>query len=271
MEFNRRNLSRLTIASNDNSSGLSEKVRNLFNDRAESWSDNYRTRGKLNWRLHQFCNVVVEAASPPARVLDFGCGTGQLAKHLEKRNYQVTACDIADRMIVKARQNFRDSGIVWIRLAANWQRLPLAARTFDAVVASSVLEYVAEPEKVFRELARVLRDGGVLIFNVPNPNHARRKREQWFNRTTTRPWIRQAVCAIPRMLRFLTYLELSRNRFPLWHWETVAGRHGFHWLPQFSDQTVNRALFLFAFKKLPLTGGCAQFSGAFCPLHKTST
>ena len=67
------------------------------------------------------------------------------------------------------------------------------------MVASCVLEYVVDLDLVFSELSRVLRDGGVLIFNVSNPVNARRKREDWAKRVTERAWVRRAVCTIPRI------------------------------------------------------------------------
>jgi ubiquinone/menaquinone biosynthesis C-methylase UbiE len=228
---------------------FSEQVRDLFNDRAEVWGRNYKPDGKLTWRLHQFCSVLGGFVAPPAEVLDFGCGTGHLAKHLGERHYVVTACDVADQMIMKARQVFGDADIKWKTLPANWRQLPFVDRSFDAVVASSVMEYVGDLELAFRELARVLREGGVLIFNAPNPRNGRRKREEWAKRMTRRAWIRRMVCTIPRIRRYLTYLSLSSNRFPLGEWESGAGRHGFQRVHA-AHRSTKRPLFLFMFQKV---------------------
>jgi ubiquinone/menaquinone biosynthesis C-methylase UbiE len=232
------------------SKGLSEQVRDLFNDRAEAWGRNYKPQGKLTWRLYQFCSVLGQFASPPAEVLDFGCGTGHLAQHLCERLYVVTACDVADRMITMARRVFGETDINWKTLPADWRQLPFVDRSFDAVVASCVLEYVGDLELVFSELARVLRDGGILIFNVPNPRNGRRKREDWAKRMTRRAWVRRAVCTIPRAQRYLTYLGLSTNRFPIGEWESGASRHGFQRMHS-GRRSANRPLFLFAFQKIP--------------------
>lgn len=232
-----------------NACHFSERVRDLFNDRAKIWGRNYQPLGKLTWRLDQFCSVLGDVTSPGAKVLDFGCGSGHLAAHLRTCRYTLTACDMADQMIVSARQKFGDADIKWVSLPADWRRLPFADQSFDAVVASSVLEYVGDLELVFSETARVLRRGGALIFNVPNPKNGRRKRENWANRVTEPTWIRRAVCTIPRIQRYLNYLGLSKNRFPLAEWETGATRHGFRRLPHSRQLPVNRPLFLFAFQK----------------------
>jgi ubiquinone/menaquinone biosynthesis C-methylase UbiE len=230
--------------------GLSEQVRDLFNDRAEAWGRNYKPQGKLTWRLHQFRSVLHRFASPPAEVLDFGCGTGDLARHLWERRYVLTGCDVADQMIKTARRVFGNTDISWKTLPVDWRELPFVDRSFDAVVASCVLEYVGDLELVFSELSRVLRDGGVLIFNVPNPKNGRRRREDWAKRITRRAWVRSAVCTIPRVQRYLTYLGLSQNRFPLGEWERGANRHGFRRMYA-GRRSTNRPLFLFAFQKVP--------------------
>lgn len=243
---------KLNIRESYRARAFSEEVRDLFNDRAEVWGRNYRPDGKLTWRLHQFCSVLGSLVLPPAEVLDFGCGTGHLAKHLGEHHYVVTACDVADQMIMKARQVFGDSDIKWKTLPGNWRQLPFVDGSFDAVVASSVMEYVGDLELAFRELARVLREGGVLIFNVPNPSNGRRKREEWAKRMTRRVWIRRMVCTIPRIQRYLTYLGLSSNRFPLGEWESVARRQGLQRV-QAGHRSTKRPLFLFTFQKVLVT------------------
>jgi SAM-dependent methyltransferase len=230
-------------------SHFSERVRNLFNDRADSWGSNYLPSGKLRWRLDEFCAVLDEFAASSAEVLDFGCGTGHLADHLSRRGYVLTACDMADRMIATARRNFGETAIRWANLPAYWRRLPFGDGSFDAIVASSVFEYVDDLEHVFSELARVLRPGGLLIFNVPDPRNLRRKREAWSNRLLRPLWIRHAASTIPRVHRYLVYLGLSKNRLPLAEWQSGARRHGFQRLPTVLDLSESHPLFLFVFQK----------------------
>ena len=51
---------------------------------------------------------------------------------------------------------------------ANLEQLPFQAGRFDLIMSRSVVEHLDHPEPVFRELARVLRPGGTLIFTTPN-------------------------------------------------------------------------------------------------------
>jgi len=228
---------------------FSERVRNMFNARAENWNRKYLPRGKLAWRLDAFCETLRECVQPPKEVLDFGCGTGHLAAHLYGHRYRVTGCDFAENMIALARENFGESAITWVELPTRWSRLPFADNAFDAVVASSVFEYLADIHLVLGELARVLKHKGVLIFNVPNPESFRRRRESWSLQVTKQDWIRSAICTIPRVRRYFTYLDLSTNRYGLNQWEWSTQLHGFKRIRKLLQRQDQRPLFMLAFRK----------------------
>ncbi len=179
----------------------SERVRDLFNNRATAWSELYRENQKLGWRLEEFYTSLSKHVPQPAKVLDFGCGAGNLATSLYVHGYKVTACDIAENMIAEARQMFVATSIEWVNLPTEWRRLPFADNAFDGVIASSVFEYLADLDLAFGELARVLRPGGVLVFSVPNMEHRERKYEQGISRLATGRWIHGLVSSILPQLR----------------------------------------------------------------------
>lgn len=233
----------------DAGAAFSERVRVLFNSRAEAWSRKYGPEGKLVWRLAEFAEPLGQLVRPPASVLDFGCGTGDLAMHLWIHGYRVTGCDIAELMLTAARRNFGDAMVDWVTLNAGCKHLPFPDERFDAVVASSVLEYVADVEQVLAELSRVLREGGVLLFNIPDPANRRRRREQWLEQATRPAWVRGTVGIIPRVRRLRRYLELSKNRFLLSEWQWRAALAGLHSV-DVRGKTESRPLALLAFRKV---------------------
>jgi ubiquinone biosynthesis O-methyltransferase len=97
------------------------------------------------------------------RVLDVGCGDGDLAIELSKRGGKVVGIDASGPMIAAAKQwATREQIEVEFRIAAA-QHLPLPSEQFDIVVAVTILCFVEDAAPVFQEMARVLRPGGRLV------------------------------------------------------------------------------------------------------------
>jgi SAM-dependent methyltransferase len=103
-------------------------------------------------------------AQPHFAVLDAGCGSGRVFQHrLAGRVRRVVGADVTN----EPRGNTSIDDAVRADLSA----LPLRGASFDLVVMSHVAEHLVEPERVFRELARVLRPGGRLLLLTPNRWH----------------------------------------------------------------------------------------------------
>lgn len=97
------------------------------------------------------------------RILDLGCGDGDLAVDLALRGARVTGIDTSAAMIAAARARAASAGTeIEFHLAAA-QALPFPSEQFDVVVAVTVLCFVDDPMPVFQEAARVLRPGGRFV------------------------------------------------------------------------------------------------------------
>lgn len=202
-------------------------VQTLFNGKARTWQNKYGPGGRLNSRLEHFATRLVELCPPPARVLDLGCGTGELAAVINRMGYEVTACDFAEGMLDVARNNWRDVPVEWFSLKPGWTVLPFKGPMFDAVVSSSVFEYLVNVGGVVRELARVLRPGGILIFTVPNPCNRIRKFEELLRSAFFSRAFHPMFCRVRPVKSYLTYLRVSRNRFGAKLWESILNKEGF--------------------------------------------
>jgi SAM-dependent methyltransferase len=101
-----------------------------------------------------FDEVMVAA---PRRVLDAGCGRGELAERLLETGVEVVALDQSERMVELTRARGVDA------VVGDVQSLPFGDGEFDVVVANFMLYHVPDVELALAELARVLRPGGRLV------------------------------------------------------------------------------------------------------------
>jgi len=97
-------------------------------------------------------------------VLEIATGPGLLAKHVAPAARRMVATDYSDGMIAEAKKGERPGNLTFE--VADAMALPYADDSFDAVLIANALHIVPDPEKVLREIDRVLRPGGVLI--APN-------------------------------------------------------------------------------------------------------
>jgi ubiquinone/menaquinone biosynthesis C-methylase UbiE len=97
------------------------------------------------------------------RLLEIGVGTGRIARPLLTKGLSVTGVDIAPRMLSKLREQLDASHRHPDLLLADATMLPLAARSFPAVLIVHVLHLVSSPSTAIAELCRVLEPGGVFI------------------------------------------------------------------------------------------------------------
>lgn len=208
------------------------QVQQLFDEKAATWPAKYAAHGRLTHRLTQLADAAAYHVSAGGRVLDLGCGSGELSHHLAAAGLRVTGCDISPNMLARAAASDPAATVEFIRLAPDWRTLPFGAATFDAVVAASVLEYVGSPGAVLRECARVLRPGGGMLCTVPNPTHPVRWLEWLAGRAARLPAARTAGRNWPRLGRYVTYLRISRQRRPAGWWSAAAARAGMFTVPQ---------------------------------------
>lgn len=99
-------------------------------------------------------------------VLDFGCGDGELSFYLalEKSPRSIIGVDLNEAAIRRANEMLREQHLppdakVEFRLGTV-DRMPVADRSIDTIIAFDCLEHVMQPLPIFREWHRVLRSGG---------------------------------------------------------------------------------------------------------------
>lgn len=104
-------------------------------------------------------------------VLEIGCGAAQGARWLVGAGATVSAFDVSYGQLLESRRLDQRSGIAVPRVVqADAQRIPFQDASFDVVVSAfGGIPFVADSAGVMREVARVLRPGGRLVFSVTHP------------------------------------------------------------------------------------------------------
>jgi ubiquinone/menaquinone biosynthesis C-methylase UbiE len=241
----------------EQAAGHPERVQRLFDEKSASWSEKYAPNGQLTWRLTRFADAASHHVSAGGRILELGCGTGDLARFLSRAGFQVTGCDISASMLTHAATIEPVGAVEWVKLEPDWQELPFSDGAFGAVVASSVLEYVGSPTAVLAECARVVRPGAVVISTVPDLAHPVRWLEGMVHAFTILPGARAAAKGWPRLDNHLAYLRISRQRHPAAWWSRIAAQAGLVTLPQPQDPPGHAPLRLFTFQRPTDNGAIA--------------
>ena len=96
-------------------------------------------------------------AASPQRVLEVGCGRGELAERILGAGIDVVALDQSERMVELTRERGVDARV------GDVQSLPFADSEFDVAVANFMLYHVTDLDRGLGELARVIRPGGRLV------------------------------------------------------------------------------------------------------------
>ncbi len=102
-----------------------------------------------------------------SRVLDVGCGNGELSEILFKRGLNIIATDLGFDSIKRASLRIRKKNIKVPFVQGDIYRLPYGDRSFDAVIASETIEHLENPRDAMLEIARVLHSGGYFIISIP--------------------------------------------------------------------------------------------------------
>ncbi len=141
----------------------------IKNEWSEFWSEfsqeayDYITLLPDNNRM---LNRVAELSGTGAKVLDAGCGTGNLTIRLAKLHQQVTAIDFSDGMVITACAKTQQFDNVTVT-AGNVTCLEFPDDNFDAVASVNVLFNIEHPELAIREMCRVLKPEGILVISSP--------------------------------------------------------------------------------------------------------
>ncbi|TCP54656.1 methyltransferase family protein [Tumebacillus sp. BK434] len=128
----------------------------FWNGHAEEWeagTERDWEQGPRRAVLEFFCRMVPETG----RVLDVGCATGVSTRRLLERGYAAVGVEQSPAMAELARGRGVECCV------SECDPLPFADDSFDAVFACTSLEWSANPAGIVREMARVVKPGGIIV------------------------------------------------------------------------------------------------------------
>ena len=114
--------------------------------------------------------LILPWCRPNAKVLDFGCGVGRIAKHVAPASGRMVCADISTGMLRRARRRLQAfSNVEFVRVGR--RRLgDLSATRFDVIYSIGVLHHIHKEDIIWllREFRQLLNPGGAMVINVPN-------------------------------------------------------------------------------------------------------
>ena len=135
-----------------------------WSEHAEWWIDGF-TGGVDPEYVEQIIPMAVDELGGRGRVLDIGCGEGQISRAVAATGATVTGVDPVERHIKLAGE--RGGGPEYRLGSAD--SLPFGDETFDAVVACLVFEHIDDLDAAISEVSRVLVPGGRFAFFLNHP------------------------------------------------------------------------------------------------------
>jgi SAM-dependent methyltransferase len=149
---------------------VKDYVRDYFDQHAQAWVEAAYI-GEVKFpvgpeRVRLAIEGVAPALESGSRVVDLGCGAGQLCVHAARLGWRAVGVDVAPSMIEEARAAAEGLEIDWVTGSYDESDLPDAS--VDAVTALGLIEYLDDDDGLFAEAARLLRPGGYFAVSCRN-------------------------------------------------------------------------------------------------------
>lgn len=131
-------------------------------NRLEFYKEKYRQL-KPSWRDSQaiYADIINGFVDSNTKILDVGCGYGYFMKAVYKKTDFTYGIDLDENAL-------KQNKIIKNKICGTVEKLLFSDSYFDLVISAWTLEHLKDPVKAFKEIFRVLKPGGKVIFLTPN-------------------------------------------------------------------------------------------------------
>lgn len=148
----------------------------LYNQFGDTWWDEDQTLNiLLTWfgpaRFKYFQQMLAQEQKESPKqlqLLDVGCGGGLLSEDFARLGYQVTGIDPSEPSVATARKHAQQEGLSIDYRVGVGEYIPFPDNSFDIITCCDVIEHVDSVSQTLQEIARVLRPGGIMLYDTLN-------------------------------------------------------------------------------------------------------
>ncbi len=148
---------------------VTEVVRSFYEETPFPNYDDFDSIGSLQRKARQglFARLLDEQVPPGARIIECGCGTGQLSNFLSIANRTVFGTDMCLNSLKMAQAFKEKQALARVHfLQMNLFRPVFKPESFDLVISNGVLHHTSDPFLAFQTIARLTRPGGYLLVGL---------------------------------------------------------------------------------------------------------
>jgi ubiquinone/menaquinone biosynthesis C-methylase UbiE len=203
-------------------------VDEYFDACSEFWHDVYQRKDAtgilIQLRQNVALNYIDKLSLPKtARILEIGCGAGDMAIALVRRGFAVDAVDHSSKMIELTKRHAKENGVENRIHAAieDVHELTFNNQSFDLIIALGVVGWLYDLKKALIEISRVLKPGGYVIlnstharpllnpFSIPLIESFFRARERWAVRHSKQKTVTPHFYLAKEFNRYLSEINLK--------------------------------------------------------------
>ena len=155
---------------------------------AVEFDGKYEKSPQFQERYQVWTSLFKQYIKPEMKVLDAGCGSGIFSIHLSLKKCRVVGIDGSAKMIELCKKNSqaKNLDISFQQMILPFERIDKFEKQ-DVILCSSVLEYIADYERIILQFKELLSPKGILIISMPNKESWYRKIEKYIFKLTGQP------------------------------------------------------------------------------------